>query len=98
MKIITLSRIGYNHPRNANWSYGVWKIDLIDTDRTYNMSHVVKETFGGDSRLRAKIKELTGYEMLETKGVVNTPEITGMTHLWNMEGEEIIKTITEFLA
>ncbi len=100
MKIVTISKIGYNHPSQANWSYGIWKIDLVHTDDSYCMSYTVKEKFGGDSRLRAKIKELTGYNMIETKGVytgTGTQKITGVSKLLDMESKEIIDIISEFL-
>lgn len=100
MKIITMSKIGYNHPSQANWSYGIWKIDLINTDDSYCMSYTVKENFGGDSRLRAKVREATGYNMIETKGVytgTGTQKITGLSTLLEMEGSEIVEIIGEFL-
>ena len=97
MKIITISRIGYNHPRSANWSYGIWKIDTIDTDKYYNMSYVVKETFGGDSRFRNKIKELTNYEVIETKGVVDTPSIACRS-LLDIESVDFINEVAEFIT
>ena len=68
MKIITYSRIGYNHPSQANWSYGIWKVDLINTDNEYNLSHTVRENFGGDSRFREGLKKLD-ISVIETKGV-----------------------------
>ena len=58
MKLINLSQVGYNHPSQANWSYGIWKIDLIDTDQSYQMSYTVRENFGGDDRLKAKLSKL----------------------------------------
>ena len=69
MKIITYSKIGYNHSSQAKRSYGIWKIDLINTDTAYNMSHTVKETFGGDSKFEKAIKAKTGFTPIETKGV-----------------------------
>lgn len=96
MKIITISRIGYNHPINANWSYGIWKIDTIDTSKVYNMSYVVKETFGGDSRFRNEIRKLTGFEVIETKGVVDTPRIAARS-LTDIEDKNFINEIVEFI-
>ena len=95
-----MSKIGYNHPSQANWSYGIWKIDLINTDDSYCMSYTVKENFGGDSRLRAKVREATGYNMIETKRVytgTGTQKITGLSTLLEMEGSEIVEIIGEFL-
>lgn len=83
MKIITLSKIGYNAPSQANWCYGIWKIDTIDTKEKYQMSYLVKENFGGDYRLREQIPQI-----IETKGVytsTGTQKITGIAGLQNME-------------
>lgn len=101
MKIITISKIGYNAPKSANWSYGIWKIDLIDTDNVYSMSYTTKENFGGDSRLRSTVKEKFNYQILETKGVytgTGTPKITGVSKMLNMEGKELLEIISEFLT
>lgn len=97
MKIITISKIGYNHPSQANWSWGIWKIDTIDTDNQYNMSYTTKEAFGGDSRIRDIIKEATGYTIIETKGVLGCPNITGITKMTNMEDKEFINQLIEFI-
>jgi len=99
MKIITLSKIGYNAPSGTNWVYGIWKIDLLDTDREYCMSHTVKETFGGDSRLRSHIKELLNVTIIETKSVytgTGTPRITGVSKLLDMEDEDMVEIIKDF--
>lgn len=95
MKIITISKIGYNAPRNANWSYGIWKIDTINTDDQYSMSYTVKENFGGDSRLRREIPQI-----IETKGVytgTGTQKITGINKIPDMEDKEFIQTLKDFL-
>lgn len=100
MKIVTLSKIGYNSPGQANWNYGIWKIDLVDTNDTYCMSYTVKENFGGDSRLRAKVREKTGYSIIETKGVytgTGIQKITGISKILDMEGDEIMEIIADFL-
>lgn len=96
MKIVTMSKIGYNHPSQANWSWGVWKIDLINTNDVYCRSYVVKEQFGGDSRLKSKVSAI-----IETKGVytgTGTQKITGINKIMNMESEELYKEIDAFLA
>lgn len=101
MKIITISKVGYNAPRQANWSYGIWKLDLIDTESQYNMSHTFKENFGGDSRIRARVRKDLGYEILETKGIytsTGTPSITGVSKMLDLEGEESFQIIKEFLT
>lgn len=97
MKIITISKIGYNHPSQANWNWGIWKIDTIDTDHLYNMSYTTKEAFGGDSRIRHAIKEATGYEILETKGVIGTPNITGIKNFQDMEDKDFIDLLINFI-
>lgn len=93
--------MGYNAPSGANWSYGIWKLDLIDTERDYSMSHTLKENFGGDSRLRRKVSEELGHNILETKGVytsTGTPKITGIGGMLDAEGEEVFEIIKEFLS
>jgi hypothetical protein len=92
MKIITLSKIGYNHPSQANWSYGIWKIDTINTKDEYCMSYTVREAFGGDSRLRREIPEI-----IETKGVYPTQKITGIKDIKEMEDKEFIQMLKDFL-
>jgi hypothetical protein len=99
MKIITYSKIGYNHPSQANWSYGVWKVDLIDTEKEYNMSFTVKETFGGESRFKSRWQN-AGIPVIETKGSytgTGTQKITGIKKLLDIESEEFNKEIVEFI-
>jgi hypothetical protein len=83
MKIITITKIGYNAPSGANWCYGIFKIDTIDTAQTYNMAYTVKETFGGDSRFR-DVLEKQNIHVIETKGV---------SSLVDMENKEFIAEI-----
>lgn len=94
MKIITLTKIGYNAPRSANWCYGVWQIALIDTKSNYCMSHTVKENFGGDSRLKTLFPSI-----IEVKGVYTngTPEIKGVSKVLDMESKEVNNIIKDFL-
>lgn len=95
MKIITISKIGYNAPSQANWSYGIWKLDFINTDNVYNMSYTVKEQFGGDARIREQFPQI-----LETKGVytsTGTQKITGIAKLMDIESKEMADIIKEFL-
>jgi len=96
MKLITYSKVGYNHPSQANWSYGIWKIDLIDTDNDYCMSYTVKENFGGDSRFKKMLKELKNIKIIETKGVytgTGTQKITGIASLPVMDSAEFINEV-----
>jgi hypothetical protein len=98
MKLITISRVGYNAPSGANWAYGIWKIDAIDTEQIYNMSYTVKETFGGDSRFR-DILEKQNIIILETKGIytgTGTQKITGIAKLQDIESKEFISEIVEW--
>jgi hypothetical protein len=96
MKIITYSRIGYNHPSQANWNYDIWKVDTIDTDKAYNMSYTVKETFGGDSRFASRWSN-SGVPVIETKGVYPQQKITGIRSMLDMEGEEFNSEIVAFI-
>ena len=94
MKIITLSKVGYNHPSQANWSYGIWKIDLIDTNHAYCMSYTVSEKFGGESRFTAKLKRI---KVIETKGVYPLPKITGVRKMLDIESDEFLKEVKAFI-
>ncbi len=93
MKLITYSRIGYNAPSQANWSWGVWKFDIIDTDNQYCMSYTAKENFGGESRVRHQL-ESKGIKVIETKGVYPSQKITGIKSIPNMEAAEFIETLS----
>ena len=96
MKIITMSKIGYNHPSQANWSYGIWKIDFINTSRDYNGSKIVKETFGGEKRFEASIIKM-GYTITETASVYPLPKITGISKMLDIESSELIEVINDFI-
>jgi len=95
MKYINISKIGYNHPSQANWSYGVWKVDCIDTDQPYNMSYTVKEAFGGDSRLREALTA-QNIPVGESKGVYPSQKVTGIAKMHDMEGAKFISELVEW--
>ena len=110
MKIITISQVGYNHPSQANWNWGIYKVDLINTDTSYALSHTVKEQFGGDSRFIQAIEKLqpeevnTEYKVIRTKDIytkTGTPKITGISNLLYMDdgeaGAELIREVKDFL-
>jgi hypothetical protein len=96
MKIITYSKVGYNSPASANWAYGIWKVDLIDTSSNYCMSYTLKETFGGEERLKAQL-DLRGITAIETKGVYPLPKVTGVAKLMDIENVEILDIIEDFM-
>ena len=50
-KEIQLIQVGYYHPSNANWSFGVWLV-IDETGAKF-----YKEQFGGDSRLVRRLEE-----------------------------------------
>lgn len=60
--MIYYAKVGFYHPSTANWSYGVWLI----IDKTG--AKLYRETFGGDSRMKAKI-EKKGLKIEEKHGV-----------------------------
>lgn len=95
MKIITYSKVGYNAPSQANWAYGIWKVDLIDTEREYCHSYTVKENFGGDILFRRAL-QAKGIKVIEVKGVytgTGTPKITGVAKLPDMDSDVFINQI-----
>ena len=96
MKIITYSKIGYNHPSQANWNYYIWKVDLINTDERYAVSYTVKETFGGDSRFRDSVSG-NGVPVIETSSVREMPYITGIRTMDNMEQDHFIGKVMDFI-
>lgn len=99
MKLITYSRVGYNHPSQANWSYWIWKVDFIDTEANYVMSHTVKENFWGECRFRDMVKP-HGI-CIESKSIytsTGTPKITGIASLLNIEDQGFIQQAIDFLT
>ena len=98
MKIITLSKIGYNAPSGANWAWGIWKLDLVDTNIKYCMSYTLKENFAGDYRLRETVKNTFNKDIIETKGTYPTQKITGVRSMLNMESKEVMAIIEEFIT
>ena len=101
MKLITYSKIGYNAPSGANWCYGIWKIDMIDTERGYCATCIVKENFGGDYRFKNEIATACPKGLLiQPNGVhtsTGTPKITGVQKMQDIESKEFINYCIEFL-
>lgn len=100
MKIITISKIGYNHPSQANWSYTIHKVDLIDTKESYNMSYVFKEAFGGDTRFILSLEALK-IKVIQTKAVytsTGTQLITGVSKMLDIESVEALQIIKDFIT
>lgn len=97
--MITITKIGYNMPSGANWSYGIWLvsyIDLKETGNRYFMSWTVKENFGGDSRFKEKIEKL-GHTVAMIKGVYPTQKCTGVRSMEDMESDSFIKEVDDFI-
>ena len=103
MKIITIQKIGYNHPRSANWSYGVYSINFINTKDSYHTSITVKETFGGDVRFIDYVKKTFNVDILQIKDVhvrTGLPLIAHITSLATIDtkpDDEVIALLTNFL-
>lgn len=98
MKLITISQIGYNHPSQANWSYQIMKVDLIDTEKEYCISYTTKDTFGGDSRFVKALKD-KDIKVIITKGVytsTGTPKITGIRGMQDIESDAFINEVVEW--
>ena len=101
MTQITITKVGYNSPSQANWSYGVWLVSFIDTAQPYCTSQVVKETFGGDSRFRNMLEIRTGHKSIEIQGIytsTGTPKITGVSKMLDIESPEFLAKCVEFLT
>ena len=84
MKFITISKIGYNHPKNANWSYGIYQINCVDSKKEYHNSFIAYETFGGDCRFK-KILQNLNIKISEVKGVFPNQKLTGIKDIINIE-------------
>lgn len=102
MKIITLQQIGYNHPSQANWSYTIWAIGLVDTDNNYCMSHTVKDAFGQYVELQRAVEALNTnlkYKFIELKSVytsTGTQKITGVSSMLDIDSKEFINLVVEW--
>lgn len=102
MKLITLQKIGYNHPSQANWSYTIWSIGLMDTDNNYCISHIVKDAFGQYVELQREVEKLNTnlkYKFIELKSVytsTGTQKITGVSSMLNIDSKEFINLVTDF--
>jgi hypothetical protein len=100
MTIITYSKIGYNTPSQANWSYSIYKIDIItDTQSGYAMSFIAKAAHGGESRFVKSLRE-SSVQLIETKSVYTStgvPKITGIAKIPDIESEELIKEIVALI-
>ena len=89
MKITKIIKVGYYHPSNANWNYGIWLI----IDETG--AKLYKENFGGDDRMIKKMKK-QGIEIKEVFGVSCLAEYKGrevakMSDIENYEGKNYIQ-------
>lgn len=101
MKQITIAKVGYNAPSQANWAYGIWLVSFVDTNKLYNMSYTVKESFGGDSRFRNMLEARTKHKVIEVKGIytsTGTPKITGVAKMLDIESPEFLTECIEFLT
>lgn len=102
MKIITLQKIGYNHPSQANWSYTIWSIGFVDTDSNYCMSHTVKDAFGQYVELQREVEKANPnlkYKFIELKGVytsTGTKKITGVSSMTAIDSKEFIDLVVDF--
>ena len=103
MKIITLQKIGYNHPSqaNSNWNYDIFCINLIDTNKGYNMSHLCKMAFSGDSHTSRMLQSNISRKIHLIKAVytdTGTQKITGISKMLNADSKELIQLLKDFIA
>ena len=84
MEKIKIIELGWYHPSNANWSYGIYLVVDETGARLY------RETFGGDSRLLLQLGE-KGEKLSAGKGsdvqykwkdIKDLPDIESYTSNW----------------
>lgn len=94
MKLITLSKAGYNAPSQANWCYGIWQVTILDTDREYCHGYTTKENFGGDSRFKHAIETARpDIKVIITKGTYPTPHCTGIRTMPTLDSKDFINEV-----
>ena len=86
--ITIIEDLGYYHPSNANWSYGIHMI----IDKTG--ARLYKDTFGGDARIREQLvskgytvnRQYAGkgsgvaYKWKDIKGLLDIESYTGKNY------------------
>ena len=102
-KIITVQKIGYNHPSQANWSYEVYSIGLIDTKNRYHVSYILKGAFTSDFQWTKEVEEKLKMDipfMLLKPVYTNTgtQKITGVSQMINTSSNELLNIIRNFLT
>lgn len=98
MKIITLQQIGYNHPSQANWSYAIYSINMIDTERDYCQSLTVKACFGSESILKNTTVNNCEVKTIEVKSVFPLQKITGIRSIDNIDDRNVLDEVVVFLT
>lgn len=96
MKIITISKIGYNAPSQANWTYSIFKIDLIDTSKSYNHCVLAKANFGGESTLKKLFPQIIETQSVYTK--TGTPKITGISRMHDVKNDTLHQILKDFMV
>ena len=79
--MITYFKLGFYHPSNANWNYGIWAI-IDDTG-----VKLYKETFGGDSRMQAKHPEAKELHGISAYGQWRGREVSEMSDIESYTGK-----------
>jgi hypothetical protein len=87
---VVLIKLGYYHPSNANWSYGIWLLIDETGPRLY------RETFGGDSRLIKNLQKISfkklylgadvEYRWRDVKDLIDIEEYDGQN--WRKENDK----------
>ena len=102
MKLITVQKIGYNHPSQANWSYEVYSLGLLDTEKQYNMAYTLKGAFTSDNQFMGEVQEKLKmdipYFILKSVYTGRNNNIVGVSQMINTGSEELLTIIKDFLT
>lgn len=102
MKIITIQKIGYNAPSQANLCYDIYSVSLIDTDNSYAASYTVKDAFGQYVELQRGVEVINTnlkYKFIELSRVhtsTGVPKITGVSSMLSIDSIEFINIVAKF--
>lgn len=92
LKYITIQKIGYNSPSQANWSYGIWQVNAINTTREYSAGYTVRDSFGGYSRFITKARD-AGYKVISLSSVYPLQKFVGIRSIKDIEADDFLASL-----